>query len=76
MLATFACSGATPANSSAGYETSDVIPPAVPTRPATAPAPTRNSSRAAGFTGAPLMFTTTLATYTCDKCNVTSRTIP
>src|ERR1700722_14601263 len=52
MLATFAGSGATPASSSAGYETSDVIPPAVPTRPATAPAPVRNNSRAAGSTAA------------------------
>src|SRR6202034_324244 len=50
MLATFACSGAIPASSSAGYETSDVIPPAVPTRPASAPAAARNNSRAAGFT--------------------------
>src|SRR5690349_22910024 len=49
-----ACTGATPAIKSAGYETSDVIPPAVPTRPATAPAPTRNSSRETGVTGPPL----------------------
>jgi hypothetical protein len=40
-LATAAGQGGTPAKMSAGYETSEVMPPAVPTRPAKAPATRR-----------------------------------
>ena len=40
MFVTLACNGDSPAAMSAGYEISDVIPPAVPTAPASAPAPT------------------------------------
>ncbi len=40
-LATAAGHGGTPTKMSAGYETSEVMPPAVPTRPAKAPATRR-----------------------------------
>ena len=41
MFVTLADSGEAPTASSAGYDTSEVIPPAVPTTPAIAPAASR-----------------------------------
>jgi hypothetical protein len=49
-LATPAASGVSPVASSAGYETSEVIPPAVPTSPATAPATRRKTNSPAADT--------------------------
>ena len=46
MLATLAGSAGTPTASNAGYETSEVMPPAVPTIPASTPAPTSNRASA------------------------------
>ena len=43
-LANAAGKAGTPANISAGYDTSEVMPPAVPTRPAKAPATRRKIS--------------------------------
>src|SRR5579875_2428916 len=51
MLAMFAPSAGTPAISSAGNDTSDVIAPAVPTIPASTPAATRNTVSPSESTG-------------------------
>ena len=43
MFATLAGSGGMPTASKAGYETKDMMPPAVPIIPASAPAPSRTT---------------------------------
>ncbi len=55
MLVTLAGRAGTPTVSSAGYDTSEVMPPAVPTSPATIPATTRMTARQSGVTAGPPM---------------------